>query len=48
MDEISSTFLEDGAEVWTKPICDTINLSIKLSIFPDKCKIAKLIPLFKT
>ena len=48
MDEISSTFLEDGAEVWTKPICDTINLSIKLSAFPDKCKIAKLIPLFKT
>ena len=48
MDKISSTFLKDGAEVWTKPICDTINLSIKLSIFPDKCKIAKLIPLFKT
>ena len=28
MDEISSTFLKDGVEVWTKPICDTINLSI--------------------
>ena len=48
MDEISSTFLKDGVEVWTKPICDTINLSIKLSIFPDKCKIAELLPLFKT
>ena len=36
MDEISSKFLKDGAEVWTKPICDTINISIKLSTFPDK------------
>ena len=48
MDEISSKFLKDGAKVWTKPICDTINLLIKSSTFPDKCKIAKLIPLFKT
>ena len=47
MDEISSKFLKDGAEVLTKPICDIINLSIKFSTFPDKCKIAKLIPLFK-
>ena len=47
MDEISSKFLKDGAEVFTKPICDIINLSVKLSTFPDKCKIAKLIPLFK-
>ena len=47
MDEISPTFLKDGAEVLTNPICDIINLSIKLSIFPDKFKIAKLIPLFK-
>ena len=47
MDEISPTFLKDGAEVLTKPICDIINLSIKLSTFPDKFKIAKLIPLFK-
>ena len=47
MDEISPRFLEDGAEVLAKPICDIINLSIKLSTFPDKCKIAKLTPLFK-
>ena len=45
MDEISPRFLEDGAEA--KPICDIINLSIKLSTFPDKCKIAKLTPLLK-
>ena len=47
MDEISRRFLKDGAEVLAKPICDIINLSIKPSTFPDKCKIAKLTPLFK-
>ena len=31
----------------TKPTYDIINLSIKLSTFPDKCKTAKWIPLFK-
>ena len=46
MDEISPRFLKDGTEVLAKPICD-INLSIKLSAIPDKCKIAKLTPLFK-
>ena len=41
MDEISFKFLKDGTEVLTKPICDIINLSIKLPTFADKCKIAK-------
>ena len=47
MDEIQPRFLKDGPEVLAKPICDTISLSIKLATFPDKCKIAKLAPLFK-
>ena len=47
MDEISPRFLKDGTEVLAKPICDIIILSIKLSTFPDKCKIAKLTPLFE-
>ena len=47
IDEIPSIFLKDGAEILPKPISDIINLSIKLSTLPDKCKIAKLIPLFK-
>ena len=47
MDEVSPRFLKVGAEVLAKLICDIINLSIKLSPFPDKCKIAKLTPLFK-
>ena len=47
MDEISPKLLKDGAEVLPKPICDIINLSIKLSTFLGKCKISKLTPLFK-
>ena len=47
IDEISPRFLKDDAEVLAKPICDIINLSIKLSTFPDKSKISKLTPLFK-
>ena len=47
IDQIPSRFLKDGAEILAKPISDIVNLSIKLSTFPDKCKIAKLIPLFK-
>ena len=46
MDEMSPRFLKDGAQVLARPICNIINLSIKLSTFPDKCKIAKLTPLF--
>ena len=47
MDEIAPRFLKDDTKVLGKPICDIINLPIKLSAFPDKCKIAKLTPLFK-
>ena len=47
MDEISPKFLKDIIEVLTRPICDIKNLSTKLSTFPDKCKLAKLLPLFE-
>ena len=47
IDEISPRFLKDGAKVLAKPNCDIINVSIKLSTFADKCKVAKLKPLFK-
>ena len=46
MDEISPRFLKDGTEVLAKRICDIINLSIKLSAIPNKCKNAKLTLLF--
>ena len=44
----SGKFLKDGATVLVKPISQICNLSIKYSIFPPDCKIAKLKPLFKS
>ena len=47
MDQIPAKFLRDGAEVLAVPLGNIINLSIKLSAFPEECKIAKLKPMFK-
>ena len=46
MDQIPAKVLSDGAEVLTLPLRN-INLSIKLSTFPEGCKIAKLKSIFK-
>ena len=40
-------FLKDGAEVLATPISQLCNLSILTSSFPDNCKTAKLLPLYK-
>ena len=47
MDQIQAKFLRDGTEVLALPLRNIINLSIKLSAFPEECKIAKLKPTFK-
>ena len=47
LDNLSGKFLKDGATVLAKPIYQMYNLSLKYSIFPSDCKIAKLQPLFK-
>ena len=47
LDNLPGKFLKDGAIVLAKPISQICNLSIKYSIFPSDCKIAKLKPLFK-
>ena len=47
LDNLSARFLKDGANVLAKPITQICNLYIKFSIFPTKCQIAKLKPLFK-
>ena len=47
LDNLLGKFLKDGATVLAKPISQICNLSIKYSIFPSDCKIAKLKPLFK-
>ena len=46
LDNLSGKFLKDGATVSVKPISQICSLSIKYSIFPSDCKIAKLKPLF--
>ena len=47
LDRISAKSFKDGAEVIAVPLCNLVNLSIKQSVFPDQCKIAKLKPLLK-
>ena len=47
MDQIPAKLLRGGAEVLALPLRNIINLSIKLSTFPEECKIAKLKPIFK-
>ena len=39
MDQIPAKFLRDGAEVLALPLRNIINLSIKLSTFPEECKL---------
>ena len=45
IDSLSGKFLKDGA-ILARPISQLFNLSIKLSLFPRSCKIAKVKPLF--
>ena len=47
LEGLSSKFLKNGAEVLALPLRNLANLSIKQSLFPDQCKIAKLQPLFE-
>ena len=47
MAQIAAKLLRDKAEVLALPLGNIINLSIKLSTFPEECKIAKLKPIFK-
>ena len=48
MGQIPAKFLRDGAEALALPLGNIINLSIKLSTFPEECKIATLKLIFKT
>ena len=47
IDNLSGKFLKDGANILTKPISKICNLSIKYSVFPTDCQVAKLKPLYK-
>ena len=47
IDNLSENFLKDGANILAKTISELYNLSIKDSLFPTDCQIAKLKALFK-
>ena len=47
LDDIAGKFLKEDASVLATPLTQLCNLSIHLSIFPHKCKHAKLKPLLK-
>ena len=47
IDNLAGKFLKDGASILAVPISDLCDLSIATSIFPERCKIAKLKPLYK-
>ena len=45
--KLPGRFQKDGAEILSKFINETYNLSISHGIFPNACKVAKLKPIFK-
>ena len=47
IDNLSGKFLKDGSSILARPISKICSLSIKYSLFPTDCQIAKLKPLFK-
>ena len=47
IDGLTGKLIKDGAPYLSSPITQLCNLSISLSTFPEKCKIAKLKPLYK-
>ena len=46
-DNLAGRFLKNGSNILFTPIAKISDLSIKLASFPDKCKVAKITPLYK-
>lgn len=47
MNQIPAKFVKEAADVLAYSLSNIINSSIKLSVFPQECKISRLKPLFK-
>ena len=47
LDNLGDRLLKDGATELSRPVAQLINLTIKSSVFPEQCKIAKLKPHYK-
>ena len=46
-DNLAGSFLKGGSDILCTPIAKIGNLSIKFASLPDKCKVAKIKPLYK-
>ena len=42
MDQIPAIYLKEAVDVLTYPLSRIINLSVKLSVFPEECNIVTL------
>ena len=47
VDNLAGRFLKDGSNELCIPTANICNVSIKLASFPDKCKVAKIKPLYR-
>ena len=47
IENLSGEFLKDGANILAKPISKICNHSIKYSVVPTDCQVAKLKPLYQ-
>ena len=47
VDDLAGRFVKDASNILCMPIAKICNLSIKLASFPNKCKGAKIKPLYK-
>ena len=47
VDNLAGRFLKDTSKTLSTPIAKICNLLIKLASLPDKCKVAKIKPLYK-
>nr|CAI5849869.1 unnamed protein product [Callosobruchus analis] len=47
-DMVPSFLVRDGASVFVKPLLSIFNCAVRSGVFPNKWKIAKIIPIFKS
>jgi len=48
LDNVPTNIIKFASEFISEPLAELINCSMKSGIFPDKLKVAKVIPIFKT
>ena len=46
-DDVTAIFLQISEELFATPLCRIFNMSMSSGIYPDKLKIAKVIPIYK-